>query len=89
MDITDYDDLRWFCFFLSLLWFRLLLFMQGSRVIEFFGAWHWNFGRAFLNSWRKWVQRIWFDKRTRRTSAVYGGTADGVQKEAKYHGFVG
>jgi hypothetical protein len=43
MDIIDYDDLKWFCFFLSLVWFCLLLFMQGSRVIEFFGAWHWNF----------------------------------------------
>jgi hypothetical protein len=45
MDITDCDDLRWFCFFLSLVWFCLLLFMlfmQRSRVIEFFGAWHWN-----------------------------------------------
>jgi hypothetical protein len=34
MDITDYDDLRCFCFFLSLVWFCLLLLMQGAGLLN-------------------------------------------------------
>jgi hypothetical protein len=34
MDITDYDDLRCFCFFLPLVWFCLLLFMQGAGLLN-------------------------------------------------------
>ncbi len=34
MDITDYDDLRCFCFFLPLLWFSLPLFMQGAGLLN-------------------------------------------------------
>jgi hypothetical protein len=39
VDTTNDDELGCSVFFLSLVWFCLMLFMQGCWVIEFFGTW--------------------------------------------------